>query len=61
MRFGAGSGAGVTISPVAFIVLTGENARLLYVDPPANTAVDKIIDLVPQVVDKIKEYKEGKE
>lgn len=61
VRFGAGSGAGVTISPVAFIVLTGENARLLYVDPPANTAVDKIIDLVPQVVDKIKEYKEGKE
>ena len=51
----------MTISPVAFIVLTGENARLLYVDPPANTAVDKIIDLVPQVVDKIKEYKEGKE
>ena len=61
VRFGAESGAGVTISPVAFIVLTGENARLLYVDPPANTAVDKIIDLVPQVVDKIKEYKEGKE
>ena len=61
VRFGAGSGAGVTISPVAFIVLTGENARLLYVDPPANTVVDKIIDLVPQVVDKIKEYKEGKE
>ena len=61
VRFGAGSGAGVTISPVAFIVLTGENARLLYVDPPANTAVDKIIDLVPQEVDKIKEYKEGKE
>ena len=61
VRFGAGGGAGVTISPVAFIVLTGENARLLYVDPPANTAVDKIIDLVPQVVDKIKEYKEGKE
>ena len=58
VRFGAGSGAGVTISPVAFIVLTGENARLLYVDPPANTAVDKIIDLVPQVVDKIKEGKE---
>ena len=61
VRFGAGSGAGVTISPVAYLVLTGENARLLYVDPPANTAVDKIIDLVPQVVDKIKEYKEGKE
>ena len=56
VRFGAGSGAGVTISPVAFIVLTGENARLLYVDPPANTAVDKIIDLVPQVMDRVENF-----
>lgn len=54
VRFGAGSGAGVSISPVAFIILNGGNARLLYVDPPANTTVDRIIDLVPDVIDKIK-------
>lgn len=61
VRFGAGSGAGVTISPVAFIVLSGGNARLLYVDPPANTTVDRIIDLAPQLVDKFKEMKGGRE
>lgn len=58
VRFGAGSGAGVTISPVAFIVLSGGNARMLYVDPPANTTMDRIIDLVPEVLDKFKGSKE---
>ena len=60
VRFGAGSGAGVTISPVAFIVLSGGNARILYVDPPANSAVDRIIDLAPQLMDKFKEMKDGR-
>lgn len=59
VRFGAGSGAGVSISPVAFIILSGGNARILYVDPPANSAVDRIIDLAPQLMDKFKEMKEG--
>ena len=58
VRFGAGSGAGVTISPVAFIVLNGSNARVLYVDPPANSTVDRIIDLVPDVIDKVKSFAE---
>ena len=57
--FGAGSGAGVSISPVAFIILSGGNARILYVDPPANSAVDRIIDLAPQLMDKFKEMKDG--
>ena len=60
VRVGAGSGAGVTISPVAFIVLSGGNARILYVDPPANSAVDRIIDLAPQLMDKFKEMKDGR-
>ena len=58
VRFEAGSGAGVTISPVAFIVLNGSNARVLYVDPPANSTVDRIIDLVPDVIDKVKSFAE---
>ncbi len=61
VRFGAGSGAGVSISPVAFIILSGGNARILYVDPPANSAVDRIIDLAPQLMDKFKEIKDGRE
>ena len=51
--FGGGSGAGVNISPVAFIVVKDGNVRLVSVAPPANSAVDKVIDMAPDVINKI--------
>lgn len=53
-RFAAGAGAGISIVPVAFIVISGENTRMLYVDAPTNTTLDKIVDMVPGVIDKFK-------
>lgn len=57
IRFGAGSGAGVTISPEAFVVISNGNVRMLYVDPPANSTLDKAVDLIPGIVDKFKKDK----
>ena len=57
IRFGAGSGAGVTISPQAFVVISNGNVRMLYVDPPANSTLDKAVDLIPGIVDKFKKDK----
>lgn len=54
VRFAAGSGAGVSIVPVAFIVVNGENTRMLYVEAPANSTVDKIVDMAPGIIDKFK-------
>ena len=54
--FGGGSGAGVHLSPIAFIVISNGSARILPVAPPPNTTADRIIDLVPEVIDKIKKY-----
>lgn len=54
IRFGAGSGAGVTISPQAFVVISNGNVRMLYVDPPANSTLDKAVDMIPGIVDKLK-------
>ena len=51
--FGGGIGAGVKIEPIAFIVVRGENVRLLHVNPQSGTTLDKIIDLVPEVIDKV--------
>lgn len=51
--FGGGSGAGVNISPVAFLIVKGDSVRLLSVNPPAATTVDRVIDMVPEVVDKV--------
>jgi sporulation protein YtfJ len=54
--FGGGSGAGVNIVPVAFLVVKGGNIKLLNIAPPASTTVDRIIELVPEVFDKVSDF-----
>lgn len=51
--FGGGSGAGVNIIPVAFLVVKDSNVRVLNITPPASTTVDRVIELVPETIDKI--------
>ncbi len=53
--FGGGSGAGVHIVPVAFLIVHGNSIKMLNIAPPANTTVDRIIELVPDVIDKVNE------
>lgn len=48
--FAGGSGAGVSISPVAFMVVGSEQLRLIPVG--INTSVDRIIDLLPEIMTK---------
>jgi sporulation protein YtfJ len=62
-NFGGGSGAGVNIVPVAFLVVSNGNVKLLPVSPPAGNTVDRVVEMIPNVVDKISELfgKEGKE
>lgn len=50
--FGGGSGGGVTITPVAFLVIRDGNVKVLNVQSYSNTA-DRVVDLVPDVVDKV--------
>lgn len=58
--FGGGSGAGVNISPIAFLIVKGDSVRLLPVDPPAATTVDRVIEMVPEVVNKVTDFLEKK-
>ncbi len=51
--FGGGSGSGVTVKPVAFLVLQDGGVRLLQVDQ--NNTYDRIIDTIPQVMDRLKD------
>lgn len=50
--FGGGTGAGVSISPVAFITICNGEVKMLQIDPYNNTA-DRIIGMFPEVMDKI--------
>ena len=51
--FGGGSGASARLEPVAFLVIRGETVRLLPVAPPPGTTVDRVIEMVPEVLDKV--------
>lgn len=51
LPFGGGSGAGITINPVAFLVVGKEQIKLLPVE--SNVLVDRILDSAPQLLDKI--------
>ena len=51
--FGGGSGAGVNIVPVAFLIVQGSSIKLLNISPPASTTVDRIIEMVPDVIEKV--------
>lgn len=58
-NFGGGSGAGVSINPVAFLVVNDDQIRLLPVDT-AMTTVDRIVDILPEMVSKFNKFVTGK-
>lgn len=51
--FGGGSGAGVTIQPVAFLTVYQGDVRLVSVDQEEGTA-DKLVNMIPDVLKKVK-------
>ena len=62
--FGGGSGAGITIQPLAFLVVSKGEVKLLQMSMNANSS-NAIINMVPEVFDKIssmikKDEKESK-
>ncbi len=50
--FGGGSGAGVSVQPVGFLVVSKDQIRMLPVD--GGQPVNRIIDMAPQILEKIK-------
>ncbi len=57
--FGGGVGGGVKVTPIAFIVIKGDSVRMLPVATPANTTPDRIVEMVPDVLDKISNFIES--
>ena len=51
--FGGGSGAGVNITPIAFLVYKDDNVRLIPIAAPASNTVDRILDQAPELIDRI--------
>ena len=52
--FGGGSAASAKLEPVAFLIVREDGSvKLLPVAPPPATTVDRVIETVPEVVDKV--------
>ncbi|MDR1156696.1 MAG: GerW family sporulation protein [Oscillospiraceae bacterium] len=63
-NFGGGSGAAVNIHPVSFLVVSPTGVKLLPVAPPPGSAVDRAIEAVPALLEKVASLlgrKKGKE
>ena len=51
--FGGGAGGGVKVTPVAFLIVKEGNVRMIPVAAPANTTADRIVEQVPDLLDKL--------
>lgn len=62
--YGGGNATGVKIDPIGFLVIKEGTVRMINITPPASNTVDRIIDIVPQVIDRVDSFiakqKEGK-
>ncbi len=54
--FGGGVGAGVKVTPVAFLIIKEGNVRMIPVATPANTTADRLVEMVPDTLDKIASF-----
>ena len=53
MPFAGGTGAGVAVSPVAFLLVSQQQVRLL----PANnsTPIERLVEMIPQILKDVKD------
>lgn len=54
--FGGGVGMGVKVTPVAFLVVKEGSVRMLPVAAPANTTADRLVEMLPDTLDKIASF-----
>lgn len=54
--FGGGVGGGVKVTPICFLIVKDGNVRMMPVAEPANTTADRIVEMVPDTLDKISAF-----
>lgn len=57
---GAGCGAGIRVEPMAFLVVKGGVTRMLPVGTPAITTLDRVIEMVPELFDRVESFVDKK-
>ena len=54
--FGGGAGGGMKVTPIAFLIVKDGMVRMLPVATPANTTTDRLVEQIPDVLDRITHY-----
>ena len=58
--FGGGVGGGVNVTPICFLIVSEGNVRMMPVAAPASTTADRIVEMVPDTIDKLTAYLDSK-
>ena len=58
--FTGGSAAAVKIEPIGFLVIRNGVVNMLNIQPPAANTFDRIVDLIPQLMDKAEQLRDKK-
>ena len=59
--FGGGAGGGVSVNPICFLIVNKDgNVRMMPVPVPANTTADRLVEMVPDTLDKISAFIDSK-
>ena len=51
--FGGGVGGGVKVTPVCFLIVKDGNVRMMPVAEPASSTADRIVEMLPDTIDKL--------
>lgn len=61
LAFGGGGGAGVTVAPVCFLIISADgSAHILGVNAQASTTVDRLVEMIPGAINKVSGFMDGR-
>ena len=58
--FGGGVGGGVKVTPICFLIVQDGSVRMMPVPVPASSTADRIVEMVPDTLEKLNTFLDGK-
>ena len=58
--FGGGAGGGVKVTPICFLIIKDGNVRMMPVPEPANSTADRIVEMLPDTLEKLTSFLDGR-
>ena len=53
---GGGGAAAVKLEPIGFLIVKDGNVRMLNVSQPAGTTVDRLVEMIPDVIERVQGF-----